>query len=71
MIDINTMPKLSSIFTLDENVAIESNICMICYEKNMDCVLQPCGHGGMCYTSSLIMWKETVDCHICRHVFFN
>jgi len=64
---IESFPVKSK-FSVDEHKAIENNICIICYEKNMDSVIQPCGHGGMCYTCSLLMWKDSLDCHICRAV---
>lgn len=42
--------------------------CIICSEKIPDCVFEPCGHGGMCYSccDSLLQHKDT--CPFCRIV---
>jgi len=47
----------------------DKNACVLCYDRKMDSIIQPCGHGGLCYRCSLTMWKDIVDCHICRKVF--
>ena len=42
--------------------------CIICSETIPDCVFEPCGHGGMCYSccDSLLQHKDT--CPFCRIV---
>jgi len=51
---------------LKENMSTDVNTCILCYEKEPNAVLMPCGHGGMCYDCCIKMWKNGEVCHLCR-----
>ena len=59
---------LEELISYDPTISKES-LCKICQERLSDCMIQPCGHGGVCYKcmeDMLKYHKET--CPFCREV---
>lgn len=43
--------------------------CMMCLATESNIIIQPCGHGGVCFECGLeILRTGNVECHICRGV---
>ena len=42
-------------------------VCDMCCENVSNAVIMECGHGGLCYDCSLVLWKATAACHMCRN----
>ena len=40
--------------------------CAICYENARDAFVQPCGHGGFCYTCGKTLLATRAKCPLCR-----
>ena len=71
-------PKVLSVSTLemdnDEDVSQgeisekpkQSKPCLVCYESLSNSVIMPCGHSGICSQCSVLVWKQTGLCHLCR-----
>ena len=47
------------------NIAEDSK-CTLCYEKNADCVVLPCGHTGFCSDCLNEWFMDKISCPICR-----
>ena len=39
---------------------------MICFDNPPDAVFMKCGHGGVCYTCAMDIWKRNAECYLCR-----
>lgn len=48
----------------------QNNICSVCFDNKSDSVFMPCGHGGLCFTCSIEIWKKSDDCYLCRNKIF-
>lgn len=46
----------------DESVTTDEDACKLCYERSMDCVLQPCGHQLCCNDCG----AQLTSCPICK-----
>ena len=46
----------------------EEVVCSVCFENKPDSVYMPCGHGGVCYSCAIDIWKNSDDCYLCRKV---
>lgn len=44
----------------------EDHLCFICYEKEADVALVPCGHGGQCYLCARKVLSMDRRCPVCR-----
>ena len=40
--------------------------CLICFDLPPDAVFMDCGHGGICYSCALDVWKKNSECFLCR-----
>jgi hypothetical protein len=40
--------------------------CLICFDALPDAVFMTCGHGGVCYTCAIDVWKKNAECYLCR-----
>ena len=40
--------------------------CVICFDNPPDAVFMKCGHGGVCYTCAMDIWKRNAECYLCR-----
>ena len=40
--------------------------CVICFDRDADCVYQPCGHGGVCEECARRAIQASPLCHMCR-----
>jgi Zinc finger, C3HC4 type (RING finger) len=45
-----------------------SCLCTICFDNKPDAVYG-CGHGGLCYTCSVDIWRKGKACPLCRMVW--
>ena len=71
-----SMPRQVSTRTLIEPATEASELntsqniseCIVCYEKDVDCVLYTCGHMCLCYECALQQWKGRGGgfCPVCR-----
>lgn len=52
--------------SIDFSAASISKQCLICCSEEANAVIMDCGHGGICYSCSIEMWKTQKTCHICR-----
>ena len=52
------------------NINLQQNYCVICFENFADSVLMKCGHGGLCIKCSIEFWKKKNHCYLCRNVYF-
>lgn len=41
-------------------------LCISCCEDYSDCVMMPCGHGGLCYNCTVTILMNKNICHLCR-----
>ena len=44
--------------------------CIICYEKEPNTIIEPCGHGGLCADCMLNLIQKEKICPLCRNVIF-
>jgi hypothetical protein len=65
---INTSPNIStpSAATASSDDTPAPKVCAICMENPRDAVLQPCGHGGICFECGKIMAARRSKCPLCR-----
>jgi len=71
---VETEPKYTNVSMVDasihQSVDFSSNstqkVCMICCSEEPNAVIMDCGHGGLCYSCSIELWKVQKCCHICR-----
>ena len=40
--------------------------CVICCDKKANAVIMNCGHGGICYSCGVELWKKEEKCYLCR-----
>lgn len=40
--------------------------CLICFDNESDAVIMHCGHGGVCYTCCIALWRKNQGCYLCR-----
>lgn len=59
----NYVKKISQNISFNDN---SMNNCLVCFENQQDAVFMDCGHGGLCYTCSLDIFKKTGECYLCR-----
>lgn len=59
--------KLETLIDTDKTLA-KVKMCIICQEKIPDCVLDSCGHGGICYDCYETLLKHNSRCPFCRVV---
>jgi hypothetical protein len=48
------------------NEEIRDLKCVICYENEIEAVLDPCGHASFCKECSKIIWRGKRACPLCR-----
>ena len=41
-------------------------LCLVCMSKAANGVIMNCGHGGVCHTCAVKIFKESGICHLCR-----
>lgn len=41
-------------------------LCLICYERPPNVIIEPCGHGGVCSTCVLNLIQKEKICPLCR-----
>lgn len=46
--------------------AVDENICIICYDKKVDCIVAPCGHVVACSECLENWFKSKSECPLCR-----
>lgn len=56
-----TLQDFEKMKTVEESVP-EEELCKICYDARIDCVLLPCGHMAICYKCS----RKLNACPVCR-----
>lgn len=40
--------------------------CLICFDREPNCVIMPCGHGGICLKCGLDIWSASATCFLCK-----
>ena len=41
--------------------SMNGKTCLICFDKDSDAIFMDCGHGGVCYTCAMEIWKSSND----------
>lgn len=49
------------LFNFDKN-------CIICMERQVDAIVSPCHHGGICFDCAKITLETKNSCYYCRDV---
>ncbi|CAK62717.1 unnamed protein product (macronuclear) [Paramecium tetraurelia] len=61
-----TIARDESIQNQKLDISQTSNVCIVCYERGPNAVFMNCGHGGTCYQCALDIWKQKMECYLCR-----
>ncbi|CAD8208730.1 unnamed protein product [Paramecium octaurelia] len=61
-----TIARDESIQNQRLDISQTSNVCIVCYERGPNAVFMNCGHGGTCYQCALDIWKQKMECYLCR-----
>lgn len=43
-----------------------ANLCFICFDSEQNCVVMPCGHGGICVDCGTEAWNSSEHCYLCK-----
>lgn len=49
----------------------QSQLCLVCYERDSNMINMPCGHGGFCQECAESLLRKSDTCVLCRKVRFN
>ena len=56
----------SASVSMKQSRDVDSKICIICFHKQVNCLLVPCRHYSLCFACSKALQNTTNKCPICR-----
>jgi hypothetical protein len=63
MLRLSTMPKNPAQPMIEVDLSNDTKLCKICFEKEIDCVIVPCGHTACCCECAVPL----KNCPFCRN----